>query len=156
MSRVRTLWPSRDGENELNSSCGILQRWLKFNFVGGIGIGAQFAALFVLKGLVHLDYMLATALAVEAAVVHNFLWHEQYTWKDRVERSLQNSIPRLIRFNLTTGAVSILGNLLLMKALVGNCGMNYLVANAIAIALCSTVNFLVSDSWVFGRTPERR
>ena len=27
--------------------------------------------------------------------------------------------------------------------------MNYLVANGIAIALCSVVNFLVSDEYVF-------
>ena len=37
----------------------------------------------------------------------------------------------------------------LMKLLVGRGHMNYLVANAIAIALCSVANFLVSDEWVF-------
>jgi putative flippase GtrA len=129
-----------------------LARWLKFNFVGGIGIGVQFAALFVLKGLAHLDYLAATAIAVEAAIVHNFVWHEQFTWSDRVNASWRDSFLRFVRFNLTTGGVSILGNLLLMKMLVGGCHVNYLVANAIAIALCSIANFLVSDNWVFGRT----
>jgi putative flippase GtrA len=37
----------------------------------------------------------------------------------------------------------------LMKMLVGQGHMNYLFANAIAIALCSLANFLVSDEWVF-------
>lgn len=129
-----------------------LRRWLKFNFVGGIGIGVQFATLFVLKGLFHLDYLLATAVGVEAAVVHNFIWHEQFTWSDRVHPSWRTSIPRFLRFNLTTGAVSILGNLVLMRVLVGEAQINYLVANAIAIALCSIANFLVSDGWVFGKT----
>jgi putative flippase GtrA len=36
-----------------------------------------------------------------------------------------------------------------MKVMVGFGGMNYLVANIIAIALCSVANFVVSDSWVF-------
>src|SRR5580765_4512305 len=130
----------------------LLQRWLKFNFVGGIGIGVQFAALFILKGLVHLDYLASTAIAVEAAVVHNFVWHERFTWSDRVNGSWRASILRFARFNLTTGGVSILGNLLLTKVLVGDCHANYLVANVIAIALCSIANFLVSDNWVFGRT----
>ena len=50
---------------------------------------------------------------------------------------------------MTTGLVSIVGNLSLMKLMVGLSGMNYLVANLIAIALCSTANFVVSDGWVF-------
>jgi len=126
-----------------------LIRWVKFNFVGGVGIGVQFAALFVLKSVLNFDYLFATAVAVEAAVVHNFVWHEQFTWADRVQSSWRYSIPRFLRFNATTGAVSIIGNMALMKVLVGQGHMNYLVANAIAIALCSIANFLVSEEWVF-------
>ena len=127
----------------------ILLRWLKFNLVGGIGIAVQFAALFALKGIFHFNYLAATAVAVEAAVVHNFVWHEQFTWSDRVQASWRRSLPRFARFNLTTGAVSILGNLALMKVMVGYGGMNYMLANALAIILCSLANFLVSEQWVF-------
>jgi putative flippase GtrA len=125
-------------------------RWLKFNAVGGLGILVQLAALLGLKSGFHLSYLQATALAVEAAVVHNFLWHERYTWSDRVQPSWSKSLPRLLRFNLTTGGVSIAGNLALMKLLVGLAHMDYLVANGVAIALCSLANFLISDEWVFG------
>jgi putative flippase GtrA len=127
----------------------MLARWWKFNFVGAVGIGVQFAALFLLKSILGFNYLMATAIAVEAAVVHNFVWHEQFTWADRVRASWRNSLPRFLRFNLTTGAVSIIGNLALMKVLVGQGHMNYLIANAIAIALCSIANFLVSEEWVF-------
>ena len=125
-------------------------RWCKFNLVGGIGIGIQFGALFLLKGVLHLDYLFATVIAVESAVVHNFVWHEQFTWADRVQGSCARSFGRFMRFNLTTGLVSIVGNLALMKVMVGIGGLNYLVANAVAIAVCSVANFLVSDEWVFG------
>jgi putative flippase GtrA len=128
-------------------------RWLKFNLVGALGIGVQFAVLLVLKNGFHLDYLVATALAVEAAVVHNFLWHERFTWADRVQRSWRKSLPRLLRFNLTTGAVSILGNLALMKLMVGLGHVNYLVANGVAIGVCSLANFLVSEEWVFAGEP---
>ena len=124
-------------------------RWWKFNLVGMIGIGVQFTALFLLKSVLGFNYLFATALAVEAAVVHNFVWHEQFTWSDRVRSSWRHSLPRLMRFNLTNGAVSIVGNLALMKVMVGGGHMNYLLANAIAIALCSVANFLVSEQWVF-------
>jgi putative flippase GtrA len=127
----------------------VFRRWCKFNLVGGIGIGVQFGALFALKSVLGLNYMLATAMAVEGAVIHNFAWHQQFTWADRVESSWQRCLLRLLRFNLTSGAVSIIGNLALMKVMVGEGHMNYLLANGMAIALCSTANFLVSDGWVF-------
>jgi putative flippase GtrA len=134
-------------------------RWLKFNFVGGIGIAVQFAVLFLLKGVLHFQYLVSTVVAVEAAVVHNFVWHEQFTWADRVRSRkkldcmstpLRYSLLRFLRFQLANGAVSLIGNLALMKVMVGLGHMNYLVANAIAIVLCSVVNFLISDEWVFG------
>ena len=128
---------------------GIVLRWLKFNVVGALGIAVQLTVLFGLKSGFHLGYLLATALAVEAAVVHNFLWHERYTWADRVQPSWRKSLPRLLRFNLTNGGVSILGNLVLMNGMVGLLHVNYLVANGVAIALCSLVNFMVSEQWVF-------
>ncbi len=121
-------------------------RWLKFNAVGGIGIGVQLAVLAILKTGLHLDYLLATGLAVEAAVIHNFLWHERFTWSDRPTES---SWARFAKFNLTTGLFSIVGNLVLMKVLVGWGGVNYMVANGITIAVCSLVNFVVSDRVVF-------
>jgi putative flippase GtrA len=133
----------------------VLVHWLKFNLVGGIGIVVQFVALLLLKGVFHFHYLAATAIAVEAAVVHNFVWHEQFTWSDRVQASWRRSLPRFAKFNLTTGAVSILGNLALMKVMVGYGGMNYLLANALAIALCSLANFLVSEEWVFEESADQ-
>jgi len=127
----------------------VLYRWLKFNLVGALGIAVQLTVLLGLKSGFHLNYLLATALSVETAVVHNFLWHERYTWADRVRPSWQKSLPRLLRFNLAAGGVSIAGNLALMKMMVGLGHMNYLIANAIAIASCSLLNFLVSEEWIF-------
>jgi putative flippase GtrA len=123
----------------------IATRWLKFNLVGGMGIVVQLFMLAVLKSGVQLHYLMATTLAVETAVVHNFLWHERFTWADRVGPSS----ARFIKFNLTTGLFSVAGNLLFMKLLVGLGHVNYLLANGITIAACSVVNFLVSDGFVF-------
>jgi len=159
---------------------GTFVRWWRFNFVGGIGIAVQFAALFLLKSIFHLNYLAATGLAVEIAVLHNFVWHERFTWVDRLaprgeilagpsgaealmrrngfiaalkrcaNHNLRgSSFARLARFHLANGAVSILGNLALMKIMVGEGHMNYLAANAIAIVICSLANFLLSDRWVF-------
>jgi putative flippase GtrA len=131
------------------------RRWLKFNAVGLIGIGVQLAALAALRSLLHLDYLVATVLAVETAVLHNFLWHERFTWADRPAGRFRHATVRLVRFNASNGLVSILGNVLLIRLLVGGLGMQYFVANLIAIAACSLVNFLLSDCFVFHAEPRR-
>jgi putative flippase GtrA len=130
-------------------------RWMKFNAVGGIGIGVQLAALAVFRSWLKLDYLLATALAVEIAVIHNFFWHERFTWADRPAARLTHSLIRLAKFNATNGAVSIVVNLLMMRLLVGKLKFNYLLSNCAAIIVCSLVNFLLSDRLVFERGETR-
>jgi dolichol-phosphate mannosyltransferase len=122
-------------------------RFLRFNVVGVIGFGIQLGvlALLVRPGT---HYLVATAIAVEAAVLQNFLWHERWTWRDRPVRGRARA-ARLWRFHAINGFVSIGGNLLLMRLLVGACGMPPLAANVAAVLACSLVNFSGSDRIVF-------
>ncbi len=128
-------------------------RWVKFNAVGGVGILVQLGVLTLLRSGLGMNYLIATAIAVEVTVLHNFLWHERFTWADRCDGK---SIHRLIRFNLTTGLISILGNLVMMKLLAGVGGLNYFVANLLSITVCSLANFVVGDRWVFAISPVER
>jgi putative flippase GtrA len=143
--------PSTGGGARLSTG---FVRWLKFNLVGAIGIAVQLAALAIFRSLLHLNYLLATTVAVEIAVLHNFLWHERFTWTDRPSGRFTSSLARLARFNLANGAVSILGNLTLMWLLVGQMRLNYFAANLVAIAACSLLNFLLSDRLVFDRNTQ--
>jgi putative flippase GtrA len=142
---------SQNTASSRNSARQDLIRWLKFNFVGGIGIVVQLAALAFFRSVCHLNYLLATVLAVETAVIHNFLWHERFTWRDRPSAHRLQALTRFAKFNATNGGVSIAGNLLIMQALVGRFHMNYMIANLIAVTACSLVNFLLSDWVVFER-----
>jgi putative flippase GtrA len=125
-----------------------MQRPAKFAFVGAIGVVVQLAALEALLAL-GCDYVWAAGLAVEMAVLHNFMWHRRFTWKDRGVSDLRGTRVGLLRFHLGNGAISILGSLLLLRCFVGEFGMNVLVANLLTIAACSVANFFVSDRWVF-------
>jgi putative flippase GtrA len=125
---------------------GLLHRWFRFSAVGAAGIAVQAATLALLLRVAGLHYLAATAIAVEASVLHNFVWHRRWTWADR--RS-GNTSAMLLRFNLTTGAMSIIGNLVLMVVLVGGVGLAPFVANMVTIAICSLINFALSDRFVF-------
>jgi putative flippase GtrA len=123
-----------------------LTRWLRFNLVGAMGMGLQLSVLTLLSRIPGGHYLVASTVAVEMAVLHNFLWHVNYTWRDREASTLW---PRLWRFHLSNGAVSLLGSLVLMRLFVQAAHMPVLVANLMAIACCSIVNFLLGDSWAF-------
>lgn len=123
------------------------QRWLKFNIVGGAGLVIQLTTMFLLTHLTGLNYLVATALSVEAAVLHNFIWHMRWTWSDRAERLTAG--PTLLRFNLTNGAISIVGNVVMMRLLVGELGLNITIASVGSIVLCSALNFTASNLWAF-------
>jgi putative flippase GtrA len=131
-----------------------VRRWLKFNAVGAIGIAVQLAALGIFHGWLRLNYLTGTALAVEAAVLHNFVWHERWTWRDRTGPDA-GVLTRLLRFNLSAGLVSVLTNLALMHWLVGTCHAQYLIANLASIAAAAIANFFLSDMFVF-RAPNPR
>ncbi len=60
-----------------------LIRWVRFNLVGAVGMVVQLAALSLFNRLLHGRYLIASAAALELTVLHNFVWHTQYTWRDR-------------------------------------------------------------------------
>lgn len=130
-----------------------LVRWAKCNAVGAMGICVQLAFLALLRSGFGWNYLLSTAVSVEAAVIHNFFWHDRFTWADRLTDS---RLGRFAAFNFSNGAISLLGNLGTMKLLAGVFALNYFVANIIAIATCSLLNFAVGDQFVFTQSRSQR
>jgi dolichol-phosphate mannosyltransferase len=124
--------------------------WLKFNAVGVLGFAVQSAVLFLLTHSAHfISYLVATAIAVELAVLNNFVWHQRWTWRDRPSQTSPETLGRLLKFNLTNGLVSIIGNLVFMSLLVGRLKLPVNGANLISVALCSIVNFILADRIAF-------
>lgn len=88
-----------------------------------------------------MNYLAATALAVEAALLHNYVWHSLWTWRGHA--------GSLWRFQVSNGLASICSNLILMRLFTGWLGVPALPANLAAIAIMSVVNFRLGDRWVF-------
>lgn len=127
----------------------LIRRWLKFYAVGAMGIFVQLFGVYLLGSRLGVDSFWATAFAVEVAVLHNFLWHEHFTWSDRRVFSPHRILHRLLAFNATTGVVSIAGNVLLVSLLLHLARIPLLAANLASIAACSVSNFLINDKFVF-------
>ena len=125
-------------------------RFGKFNLVGAMGMAVQLGALAVFNRWMSGHYLYASAAAIELTLLHNFAWHVCYTWRDRRDES--SRLRQLVRFHLSNGLVSMLGNLALMQLLVHEAHLPLLVSNLIAIVCCSVANFCLGNNWAF---PER-
>jgi len=124
--------------------------FIRFNVVGAFGFALQSGALFALGHLAHpVNYLAATAAAVELAVLNNFVCHQLWTWNDRPSATVAETLRRLAKFNLTNGLVSLAGNLILMSLLVGRLGVPVAPAYLVSVATCSIFNFVLADRIAF-------
>ncbi len=122
-------------------------RWWTFNLVGALGMLVQLSLLGLMGEWAREHSLWATAAAIEVTLLHNFAWHVHLTWRDRKGASTVGA--QLVRFHLSNGLVSMVGNLMLMGLLVKGLKMPLLAANGLAIVCCSLVNFGLGDRWTF-------
>jgi putative flippase GtrA len=118
-----------------------------FAVVGALGFAVQLAVVAVLTAFAGWPAAAATALGVEAAVLHNFIWHSRWTWRDRARSRATVGAP-LLRFHLANGMISVAGNVLLSIVLTRG-GLTPVLANAAAVAVMSAANYALADRWVF-------
>lgn len=123
---------------------GISTRFVRFGIVGSLGVAVNSAVLFLAHGVAGLPLLLASGMAVEVAILHNYLWNERWTF------GVANfSFARLGKFNLTS-----LGGLLItlsvLYLLVEQWHIHYLLANLFGIALATIWNFTLSLLWTWG------
>jgi putative flippase GtrA len=122
-------------------------RAARFITIGWLGFGVQAATLACLTAE-GWSWLPATIAAVEAAVVHNYVWHSRWTWRDRTPAP-SSACARFLRYNAVTGLISILGNVLLTGAFLAVLPLNPVAANLVAVVALTMANFLAADRWIF-------
>ncbi|HTR38170.1 MAG TPA: GtrA family protein [Bryobacteraceae bacterium] len=126
--------------------CG---RFGRFNLVGLVGAALQVLLLDLLMKRWRLPNVMATPIAVEIALLHNFLWHERFTWRDREPTGLRQRGIRLWKFHAGNGLISLAGNTALTYCFVEKLKAPAVPSALAAIALCAPANFLLSNHWIF-------
>ena len=61
----------------------LIVRISKFSMVGALGMLVQLAALALISRWPQVHFLYATVAALELTLLHNFVWHLNYTWRDR-------------------------------------------------------------------------
>src|SRR5688572_32656940 len=112
---------------------GLFERWIRFNGVGALGSGLQLAVVALLVRAAGVHYLWATAIGIEAAVLHNFCWHERWTWRDRRTGTHTGLAARLLRFHAANAFISLAGSLVLTRLVTGSLGADPIAANIVSI-----------------------
>jgi putative flippase GtrA len=120
-------------------------RFVRFALAGTAGLLVQIATLAVLTSLLNVNYLVATFVAVEAAILSNFVWHQRWTFRDRSGSWLE----RLIQFNALTALTSIVGGVFLTALLVELLALPPILANVVSVMILSVINFIGADTLVF-------
>ena len=112
-------------EHRADAARPLAIRWLMFNSVGVLGFGVQLVTLIALTELVGLHYLASTGIAVEMAILHNFAWHQRWTWRDRFPSGPRGHWHRWVRFNLVNGVIALADQLVCTSLYTEMLGVHY-------------------------------
>jgi putative flippase GtrA len=119
-----------------------LGRAARFCLVGATGTGINTAALYVFSRGLGLPLPVSSAMAVELAVLSNYLLNDRFTFATR-----KPSFRRLAKFNITSLA-GLSVNVVIVWLLARH-GIYFLAANLVGIAVAVVVNYTFSAAWVW-------
>jgi dolichol-phosphate mannosyltransferase len=121
----------------------VLRRLVKFLLVGSSGIIVTMTALYLLHGVLGLPLLPATALAVEIAIINNFIFNNLWTFRAGALR-----LGRFVRFN-SVAFVGLVLTTVLTALFVDQLGLHYLIANFFAIGAATSWNFVANSIWTW-------
>ncbi|NEO36888.1 MAG: glycosyltransferase [Moorea sp. SIOASIH] len=124
-----------------------LKRFIRFGLVGFSGVFVDMTVLYLLHDPASLGWGLTRSkiIAAEAAILNNFIWNDAWTFRDIASQQWGwgKRLKRFLKFNLVC-LIGLCLNVLLLNLLFNLLGINYLIANAIAIAAVTFWNFWIN------------
>jgi dolichol-phosphate mannosyltransferase len=126
-------------------------RIFKFGIVGLSGILVNQLMLITLKESAGFPIWIAGAIAIEVAIINNFVWNDLWTFKS-AERShkLSNRWHRLLAFEVVSSGGAMI-NYAILNLMVFLFATNYQIANIIGILLGFAWNFTVNRRFTWTR-----
>lgn len=119
----------------------------KFLVVAWLGMGVNTACLYLFKGVLHIRIIPASMMAIEIAIIHNFIWMRYWAWRDRQDRP--PFLKQLLLYNVATGAVDLAANVSVLWALSTFFGVHYLLANILGMAAGPFIKFWLNEKLIF-------
>ncbi|MFC2022971.1 glycosyltransferase [Chloroflexota bacterium] len=127
---------------------GEMGRFGKFCLVGLSGVVVNTGLLWLLTEGAGLFYLLSAAIAIETAIVSNYLLNDYFTFRDRRSGGAKPFFYRLLKFNI----ISLAGlgiNIGVLSLLTEVFNVYYILSNLGGIVAATLWNYLVNTWWTW-------
>ena len=124
------------------------ENWLQLIRFAGVGVSGYVVNLVVYALLIHvvgIDYKVAAVVAYVVSVLNNFWWNRHWTFSHRREAHPVEQGLKFFAVSLVTFGFSYL----ILVGLVEGAGMTKVLAQAIAVAAATPLNFVGQKLWSF-------
>jgi len=124
-------------------------RMIKFSIVGVIGAGINTGFLWILTDLAGLYYLFSSVVAIEIAIMMQFMMNDRWTFRDRKTTDAGQFIKRIFKSNLwRSGGLAVnVGVLYLFTAYIG---VYYLLSNIFGIVCAFSLNYILESRLTWG------
>lgn len=122
------------------------RRFMKFCMVGLSGVFVNMFFLWFFTEMAGLSYLVSSPIAVELAIINNFIWNNLWTFRESKNKS--QILVKLGKFNIVSiGALLI--NISTLFMLTEFCQLHYLISNVGGILLATLWNYFINVSWTW-------
>ena len=124
-------------------------RLIRFSIVGVIGAGINTSFLWLLTDLAGLFYLFSSAIAIEIAIIIQFLLNDRWTFRERKTKDLKQFIERILKSNLwRSGGLAL--NVAILYLLTEYAGLYYLISNIFGIVCAFILNYVLESRLTWG------
>ena len=123
-----------------------LEDFMKYSLVGGSGVFVNLGLYFLLTRYYEISELVAPLIAIESALISNFILNNFWTFGKRVTQSRIR--VKFVKFHLVSG-FSALINYSAFLTLFLVFGLYDILANLIGIGLAAIVNYLINSNWTW-------
>jgi len=122
-------------------------RFLKFAFVGTLGVFVNLGTLYVLVEKFTLPLYITWIIAVLVSILSNFLLNDLFTFRDRSVLGVMSYFQRIgLYYGLSLAAIVV--NFIIFQSGL-SLGLHYLIAATIGILITSVLNYKFASSFVW-------
>lgn len=123
----------------------------RYTMVGTTTAGVQMLLLWLFVDIAGANYLVGATVAIEITIVMTYVLNNAWTFASIQNTGRRNYLVGLLKTNLVRGtAIPI--QLGVLYALVDWQGIQYLIANAVAILLSGVYRYVLDVKWTWGRT----
>lgn len=112
--------------------------------MGGSGVLVNLSVLWFLTETIGLYYIFSGLIAIESAIITNFILNDHWTWHGIGKRGFKHKLNRLIAFNMVCAVGMVISISILW--ILTNLGLNYMLSSVAGIMLAAIWNFTTNDN----------